>query len=69
MPKLELEHGRLCPCCPNQLMDYVGGSHPEPYADAVNFFQTISTLEEETDTLSCVVRDSMLGFLEQILWL
>ena len=50
---------RLCPCCPTQLMDYVGGSQVQPYADAENFFRTISTLEEEADKFSCVVRKTI----------
>ncbi|CAE7630170.1 unnamed protein product [Symbiodinium sp. CCMP2592] len=59
---------RLCPYCPNQLTDYIGGSHVQPYADATNFFQTVFTLEEEADKFSCVVRKTVrrhAKFLEQ----
>ena len=47
---------RLCPHCPNQLLDYVGGSHDQIFANAVSFFHTIS-LDEQAEKFSYVVRE------------
>ncbi|CAE7768230.1 unnamed protein product [Symbiodinium sp. CCMP2592] len=48
---------RLCPHCPNQLLDYVGGSHDQNLANTVSFFHAIS-LDEQAATLSCVVHET-----------
>ena len=45
----------LCPCCPNQLLDYIGGSAgADPYVTAVNYFDERQQFEGTTEKNACV---------------